>query len=297
MCDYLYYIYLALSRHIFRRAFWYILHVALQTWPSIHPVVVHPRKGTRLRTRNSVLFFTAIANLGHYYGRQLDTGSGQRKKGILKLLGHRLGWRDQQPQPFSHIQTPSSGSIQIQNDGLCVLRSWNSTPLGVKATDNTSITEFIPRRRKTLHMGSSTSPPQEVALAYEDATNTHPVNRFPPCNSTSRALLPSLLSNPRSWQHDHSTLLSRRNILRTRLLSSTTTLTPQLHISHPVPAPKQSKPHVHCETCNGQLKRHERRADERCCCVITAWAFIIFVCGVISYSALQLTALGSEARG
>jgi hypothetical protein len=42
------------------------------------------------------------------------------------------------------------------------------------------------------------------------------------------------------------------------------------------------KPHVHCEICDAQTQARERRENERHCCSMVAWVFIVlFFCAMV----------------
>lgn len=42
------------------------------------------------------------------------------------------------------------------------------------------------------------------------------------------------------------------------------------------------KPHVHCETCDAQTAARERRENEKHCCAMVGWVFIVlFICAMI----------------
>ncbi|KAF1951295.1 hypothetical protein CC80DRAFT_597452 [Byssothecium circinans] len=119
----------------------------------------------------------------------------------------------------------------------------------------------------------TTSPPQDAAPAYEDIIHIHPINRFGPSSSASGyASVPQEDIESEALAHNHGSASS-----------------------HPTPAAEQSeslvqtnagtfrpKPHVHCEACDEQSERRERRATEKHCCAMAAWVFIVlFACAMI----------------
>ncbi|KAH7113293.1 hypothetical protein B0J11DRAFT_446088 [Dendryphion nanum] len=128
-------------------------------------------------------------------------------------------------------------------------------------------------------MGLPTSP-QDAAPAYNDVFHNHPVNQFPPSGSSS---------SYRAVPQDDVELLAHE-------CSGNQT--------SPSPAPGQQnetlaqtiagvfrpQPHTHCEQCDIQTTAREIRDNERHCCTMTAYTFIIaFFClmivGIVAFNA------------
>ncbi|KAJ5893883.1 hypothetical protein N7495_005574 [Penicillium taxi] len=47
------------------------------------------------------------------------------------------------------------------------------------------------------------------------------------------------------------------------------------HLDNIVPGQTQNQSHVHCESCDRQLDRRERREESRRVCEIVSWTFIL----------------------
>ncbi|KAF2677491.1 hypothetical protein K458DRAFT_319689 [Lentithecium fluviatile CBS 122367] len=118
-------------------------------------------------------------------------------------------------------------------------------------------------------------PPQEEAPAYDDVVHNHPMSRFIPSGSGSGySAVPQddadIERDAPAHTHNHSTPSPAPPQPET--LAQTIA-----GIIRPAP-----KPHVHCETCDAIMEARERRANEKHCCQMVAWVFIIFfVCAMI----------------
>ncbi|OCL11434.1 hypothetical protein AOQ84DRAFT_313889 [Glonium stellatum] len=104
--------------------------------------------------------------------------------------------------------------------------------------------------------------PRESAPAYEELFNDHPVNQHPPSgSSTAYATVPQVDDSEFDHSHHHSA----------PPLTPTSSETPLRTLG--------GTPHVHCEACDIQIERREKRHNEQVCCALVAATFMVaFVC-------------------
>lgn len=57
---------------------------------------------------------------------------------------------------------------------------------------------------------------------------------------------------------------------------------PQQTLVQTIASVLRPKPHAHCEECDMQTERRERRESERHCCTMVALVFmVLFICGMV----------------
>lgn len=135
-------------------------------------------------------------------------------------------------------------------------------------------------------MGLPTTP-QEAAPAYEDVIHTHQFAS----GSSSGVSAPDNLALARSaltmFLIQYAPV-PQMDIEQDAPLHNHTSPSPAPASQQPetlaqtIAGVFRPKPHVHCEACDQQLEARERRANERHCCSMVAWVFIVaFICAMI----------------
>ncbi|KAJ4290626.1 hypothetical protein N0V90_010844 [Kalmusia sp. IMI 367209] len=139
--------------------------------------------------------------------------------------------------------------------------------------------------KRTESLGGAMQPPtpQEAAPAYDDVIHLHgqPANNFASSSSGYASIPQNDIEND-APAHNHTA----------------STPVPQETLAQTIAGVFRPKPHVHCEECDKQAERRERRAAERHCCAMVAWVFIVlFICGMILGIVVANTAAARARRG
>ncbi|KAF2438933.1 hypothetical protein P171DRAFT_436307 [Karstenula rhodostoma CBS 690.94] len=122
------------------------------------------------------------------------------------------------------------------------------------------------KRTESTGMGQ----PDEAAPAYDDVIHLHgPANGFAHSSSSGYAAVPQSDLEHDTPAHDHS-------------LAPGAHQQPQETLAQTIAGVFRPKPHVHCEECDRQTERRERREAKRHCCAMVASVFmVLFICGTI----------------
>ncbi|KAL5381092.1 hypothetical protein DPSP01_007349 [Paraphaeosphaeria sporulosa] len=113
--------------------------------------------------------------------------------------------------------------------------------------------------------------PDEAAPAYDDVIHLHgPAHGFAHSSSSGYAAVPQTDVEHDAPTHDHHGL------------APSTQQRPQETLAQTIAGVFRPKPHVHCEECDRQTERRERREAKRHCCAMVASVFmVLFLCGMI----------------
>ncbi|KAL5397334.1 hypothetical protein PMIN06_002698 [Paraphaeosphaeria minitans] len=119
--------------------------------------------------------------------------------------------------------------------------------------------------KRTESMGMGMGQPDEAAPAYEDVTHLHgPAHGFAHSSSSGYVVVPQS-----DVEHDHGHAPGAQQ-------------QPQESLAQTIAGVFRPKPHVHCEECDRQTERRERRDAKRHCCAMVASVFmVLFLCGMI----------------
>lgn len=151
-------------------------------------------------------------------------------------------------------------------------------------------------------MGLSNTP-QDSAPAYDDVFNDHPVNQFPPTGSSSS--VSSRFTNQTS-ENISLSLFQYRSVPQDDIELHAGEHACAHNLSNTVPGPGHpaeslTQPggykHTHCEQCDVQTAAREQRENERHCCTMTAWVFMVGFAAFMVVGIVAVSAMAKSRRG